>query len=427
MSRLDTVSKDTVLQNDYEYDLNSNRTSIDGGTTINATYDAQDRLETFTDASSTNWTFKYTDNGELERKYETGNQAATEVIYNYDVLGNLRGVDFQGTANDIEYIIDGRNRRVGKKVGGALVQQWLYKDQLNPIAELDSTGNVTKRFVYASRANIPDFMIIPSGVNAGTYRIVSDHLGSPRFVIDTAGGNTVQELDYDEWGNVLVDTNPGFTPFGFAGGLYDQDTKLVRFGARDYDPKTGRWTSKDPIRFAGKALNLFGYASNDPINLADLSGLLRFKVGGDEEFRRRVNNATNTLQNDPIGIDIVNDVGRKFGHDYEFSIIPTRGNTGISGNIIKINLSETGQEFNRENGEIFTYRVAGESNSANSCGNDESELAVTIGHELAHSIYGGNDKHQQIFEERDYPLQDSLGIPQTKQRRYIPNRHHRGF
>ena len=176
MSRLDTVSKDTVLQNDYEYDLNSNRTSIDGGTTINATYDDQDRLETFTDASSTNWTFKYTDNGELERKYETGNQVATEIIYDYDVLGNLRGVDFQGTANDIEYIIDGRNRRIGKKVGGALVQQWLYKDQLNPIAELDGNGNITKRFIYASRANIPDIVVDVSGTSPVVYRIVADHL-----------------------------------------------------------------------------------------------------------------------------------------------------------------------------------------------------------------------------------------------------------
>ncbi len=44
-------------------------------------------------------------------------------------------------------------------------------------------------------------------------------------------------LDYDEFGRVLLDTNPGFQPFGFAGGHYDPDTQLVRFGARDYDPE----------------------------------------------------------------------------------------------------------------------------------------------------------------------------------------------
>ena len=124
-------------------------------------------------------------------------------------------------------------------------------------------------FVYGSKANVPDYMV----KNGTTYRIISDHLGSPRLVIATSTGTTVQRIDYDEFGNVIADTHPGFQPFGFAGGLYDQHSKLTRFGVRDYDAATGRWTAKDPIRFNGGDTNLYGYVLNAPVNLIDPKGL----------------------------------------------------------------------------------------------------------------------------------------------------------
>jgi RHS repeat-associated protein len=92
-------------------------------------------------------------------------------------------------------------------------------------------------------------------------------------MVNAVTGAVVQRMRHDEFGNVLEDTNPGFTPFGFAGGIYDVDTGLVRFGARDYDPVIGRWTSKDPIRFGGHQSNLYVYVNNDPVNRTDPSGL----------------------------------------------------------------------------------------------------------------------------------------------------------
>jgi RHS repeat-associated protein len=137
---------------------------------------------------------------------------------------------------------------------------------------MDGDGNVVTRFVYGTRPNVPDYMI-RGGVD---YRIISDHLGSVRLVVhEDASGNLVidQRIDYSPFGRVINDTNPGFQPFGFAGGLYDHDTGLVRFGARDYDPEVGRWTSKDPILFAGGDTNLYGYVLADPVNTQDLDGL----------------------------------------------------------------------------------------------------------------------------------------------------------
>jgi RHS repeat-associated protein len=87
-------------------------------------------------------------------------------------------------------------------------------------------------------------------------------------------------MEYDSFGNVLYDLNPGFVPFAFAGGLYDKDTGLVRFGARDYDPEIGRWTSKDPILFFSLGSNLYNYIFDDPINSIDPDGQIAWVAVG---------------------------------------------------------------------------------------------------------------------------------------------------
>ena len=157
---------------------------------------------------------------------------------------------------------------MGKKVNGALVQGFLYEGGLSPVAELDGSGSVKARFVYAVGGNVPDYMV----KGGATYRIVSDHLGSVRLVVNAADGSVAQRIDYDGFGNIINDSNPGFQPFGFAGGIFDQHTKLTRFGARDYDAYSGRWTAKDPILFAGGDFNLYGYVANDPVNYIDPNG-----------------------------------------------------------------------------------------------------------------------------------------------------------
>ena len=63
------------------------------------------------------------------------------------------------------------------------------------------------------------------------------------------------------------------SPFGLAGGLVDPDTGLIHFGARDYDPSTGRWTAPDPLGYRGGDTNLYRYVHDDPTNRVDYSGL----------------------------------------------------------------------------------------------------------------------------------------------------------
>ena len=171
------------------------------------------------------------------------------------------------------YVIDGQSRRIGKKIDGVLTRGFLYKDAFNPVAELDGNNNIVSRFVYGGKANVPAYMVKQVNGVATTYRIISDHLGSPRLVVNSQTGEIVQRMDYNVWGRVTQDTNPGFQPFGFAGGIYDPDTGLTRFGARDYDAQTGRWTSKDPIRFGGGDGNLYTYVENNPLRFTDPTGL----------------------------------------------------------------------------------------------------------------------------------------------------------
>jgi RHS repeat-associated protein len=244
--------------------------------------------------------------------------AAGITNYDYDVLGNLR----QATLPDgtrIDYLIDGRNRRIGKQVNGVTVQGLLYQGQLNPVAELDGNNQIVSRFVYGSRSNVPDYLI----KGGQTYRIATDQLGSVRLVINSQTGTIAQRIDYDEYGIVTLDTNPGFQPFGFAGGLYDRHTKLTRFGARDYDALTGRWTKKDPIRFYGGDSNLYAYVSADPVNWTDSSGLAKGKY----ETPKNPNQRRGAEDRTPSGAR-----ERNMGHPEgeEHSRVP-KGNNGSRG------------------------------------------------------------------------------------------------
>lgn len=109
------------------------------------------------------------------------------VKYTYDVFGNLKKVQL-GKHKTIEYLIDGQNRRVGKLVNGKFERGYVYQSQTQIAAEINSKGQVEKRFIYASKSNIPDYMI----KNGKEYKIISDQVGTPQMLVDVSSGKIVE-------------------------------------------------------------------------------------------------------------------------------------------------------------------------------------------------------------------------------------------
>jgi RHS repeat-associated protein len=255
---LASITRNGVVST-YTYDTNGNITNaVTPGGSVSYTYDARDRLLTAGTAS-----FTYADAGEMK----TRTTPSGTTSYSYDEFGELRHVVL-ADGRVIDYDLGTTSFRIGKKTNGVLVRRFLRDIGGRILAELDAQNVVVNRFVYATTSAAPSYLI--RGTN--TFGLVTDETGSVRVVVDITTGAIAQRLDYDEWGNVTLDTNPGFQPFGFGGGIYDADTGLVRFGARDYDPATRRWMAPDSIGFLGASTNLYTYANNDPVNLIDPSG-----------------------------------------------------------------------------------------------------------------------------------------------------------
>jgi len=270
MGRLETVYKDSIMAEAYSYDGQGNRleeTNVLRGVSRTYTYDDEDKIV----YAGLDF-YQYDVDGFLTSRSIASGANSGITTFDYSSRGELLSATLPDSTV-ISYDHDPMGRRVAKRINGVITEKYLWQDATTLIAVYDGADNLIQRFEYAD-GRMPVAMTSAGAV----YYLAYDQVGSLKVVTDAAG-TIVKRVDYDSFGNILSDSNPTFSvPLGFAGGLHDRDTGLVRFGARDYDPATGKWTAKDPIDFAGGDLNLGGYCLQDPINHVDVRGLYRRDV-----------------------------------------------------------------------------------------------------------------------------------------------------
>jgi RHS repeat-associated protein len=108
-------------------------------------------------------------------------------------------------------------------------------------------------------------------VSAGiTSHLLTDALGSSIALTDNAG--TVQtEYTYEPFGQSAVSGLSNSNSYQFTGREND-GLGLYYYRARYYSPMSQRFISEDPLESLSADLNLYAYASNDPVNLRDPTG-----------------------------------------------------------------------------------------------------------------------------------------------------------
>ena len=210
--------------------------------------------------------FEYDGFGNISGKKEYLNQQLLKSIeYRYDPEQRMTDFILKKSNGTIQthatYQYDFMGRRIAKTVNGKS-QYYLYGDSNLPLLELDADGSFRSTHVFANGHRIATFK------DDQIYYFTSDELENTRWVTDSTG-NIVQSLAFDPFGNTDLEVGSLDNDYRFAGREYDEESGLIYFGARYYDPELGQFLSKDP---AESSANPYEYASNSPLLHRDLNG-----------------------------------------------------------------------------------------------------------------------------------------------------------
>ncbi|MFF1819395.1 RHS repeat-associated core domain-containing protein [Kribbella sp. NPDC058245] len=259
----------------WTFDVTGNRktetrTDAAGSTTATYSYPAtgqprphavQSVVTTGTGGTKTD-NYSYDDTGNL--KTRNLNAAGIET-FDWDAQGEMVKVDGAGKTTEVINNADG-DRLIRKDPAGVT----LYLPNNNEVL-LKADGSLVGTRYYKHGEQT---VAVRVGANQLSW-LGADHHGTSTIVIDNTPAQNVQRKRLDPYGN-LRGVAPAAWPGqrGFVGGTEDPSTGLVHLGAREYDPKTGRFISVDPeANYSDpQTINGYSYSNNSPISFSDPSG-----------------------------------------------------------------------------------------------------------------------------------------------------------
>jgi RHS repeat-associated protein len=211
----------------YTYDADGNLTSDGRWTNI---WDGENRLINITSLATTPTASQYS------------------LALTYDYMGR-RIQKIVSTNNGSAWVVSYTNR-------------FVY-DGWNVVAILDGANNLLTTFTWGlDLSGSPQgaggvggliSMTVHSGPNAGTYFYCYDGNGNVVALVNAANGSLAQTYEYDPFGQITRSSGylGNLNPFLFSTKYYDWETGLYYYGYRYYNPSTGRWPNRDPIRELG--------------------------------------------------------------------------------------------------------------------------------------------------------------------------------
>ncbi len=180
--------------------------------------------------------------------------------YTYDSFNRLQKAEtFDGQVQINHY--DGEGLRHEIEENGELVQ-FIYSDK-EVVAETNTNGELT-RYIRGLGLISAD-----SEKARNYYHYCSDELGSITHILDEEG-NTLNNYEYDAFGNTTLCKENVPNRFRYTGQQYDKVTEQYYLRARYYNPIIGRFLQEDS--YYNDGLNLYAYGDNNPVRYIDPSG-----------------------------------------------------------------------------------------------------------------------------------------------------------